>query len=151
MPDMCRELIRLVSRQLPAALDRYLTALPAMSLIPSAPFARYGRDKLLRGRAHEQIGFARFKLFRVATAFVVECEAMRAVYRNEIVFSVPVDPHCNWTSRLCVTPSTERITCAGPSKSSASSSKRKSGPSCETGTFEPSRTTCIFTSAECPL
>jgi hypothetical protein len=28
---------RPVSRQLPAALDRYLTALPAMSLIPFAP------------------------------------------------------------------------------------------------------------------
>ena len=27
-----------VSRQLPAALDRYLTALPAMSLVPVAPF-----------------------------------------------------------------------------------------------------------------
>jgi hypothetical protein len=27
-----------VSRQLPAALDRYLTALPAMSLVPIAPF-----------------------------------------------------------------------------------------------------------------
>src|SRR6201987_5611960 len=75
---------------------------------------------------------------------------MRAVYRNEIVFSVLVDPHCNWTSQLCVIPSIERITCAGPSKSSASSSKRKSGPSCETCTFEPSRTTCIFTSAEWP-
>ncbi len=30
-----------VSRQLPAALDRYLTALPAMSLIPVAPFLSY--------------------------------------------------------------------------------------------------------------
>jgi hypothetical protein len=30
---------RLVSRQPPAALDRYLTALPAMSLAPVAPFA----------------------------------------------------------------------------------------------------------------
>src|SRR6266498_5084701 len=29
---------RFVSRQLPAALDRYLTALPAMSLAPVAPF-----------------------------------------------------------------------------------------------------------------
>ena len=62
---------------------------------------------------------------------------MRAVYRNEIVFSVLVDPHCSWTSRPCVTPSTERITCAGPSKSSFSSSKRKSGPSCETCNFGP--------------
>ena len=30
---------RFVSRQLPAALDRYLTALPAMSLAPAAPFS----------------------------------------------------------------------------------------------------------------
>jgi hypothetical protein len=29
---------RFVSRQLPAVLDRYLTALPAMSLAPVAPF-----------------------------------------------------------------------------------------------------------------
>jgi len=77
--------------------------------------------------------------------------ASRAVYRNAIVFSVLVDPHCNWTSQLRVTPSTERITCAGPSKSSALSSKRKSGPSCETSNFEPSRMTCIFTSAEWPV
>src|SRR5437764_14154541 len=76
---------------------------------------------------------------------------MRAAYRNEIVFSVLVDPHCSWTSRLCVTPSTERITCAGPSKSSASSSTRKSGPSWETFNFDPSRTTCISTSAEWPM
>src|SRR6516164_4325991 len=76
---------------------------------------------------------------------------MPLVYRNEIVFSVLVDPHCSCTSRLCVTPSTERTTCAGPSKPSASSSKRKSGPSCETCNFEPSRTTRIFTSAEWPV
>src|SRR5215471_20772722 len=76
---------------------------------------------------------------------------MRLIYRNEIVFSVLVDPHCSWTSQLCVTPSTERTTCAGPSKSSASSNKRKSGPSCETCNFAPSPTTCIFTSAEWPL
>ena len=33
-----------VSRQLPAALDRYLTALPAMSLIPVAPFLSYHKS-----------------------------------------------------------------------------------------------------------
>ena len=31
--------VRIVSRLLPASLDRYLAALPAMSLIPVAPFA----------------------------------------------------------------------------------------------------------------
>jgi hypothetical protein len=39
LPDRAPQVARrFVSRQLPAALDRYLTALPAMSLAPFAPF-----------------------------------------------------------------------------------------------------------------
>jgi len=39
LPDRASQIAgRFVSWQLPAALDRYLTALPAMSLAPFAPF-----------------------------------------------------------------------------------------------------------------